>query len=366
MGSADARAAARRLRPPAGWLEEALAYGHRRLRAERADRVPDRGRGSVARCAAPSSRGSPTTPRRSSRGSPAGFYSLLVLGELGAVEIEGDAGAVEQLARCSRRADACRVLRGRLPRGAGRPRRAAMSASLVRTLPIASRSTSWPSSRVCERKISPLSLTRRMISSLSSSLPTLAEAHERERAGRAELPARLRSDPLLEERRQPDVLADDRLQAFAAEAAQRRPERQGPEPAAERRGVLAQADHVLVDPQVLGHEAEGAAEVVRAAAEQRRAPHRREEPLVGVDPDRVGAFPAGEVVTQLRAHRRRAGIGGIDVEPGAFCPGAVGDRRDRIDRRRRGRADGCHHRTGIVEIEQVRPQSRMRRRQRSA
>ena len=74
----------------------------------------------------------------------------------------------------------------------------------------------------------------------------VAEADEREVPGRAHLPARLVLDPLLEERGQADVLAQDLLQALAAEAAQRRPQLQRAEAPAERRGVLAEADDVLV------------------------------------------------------------------------------------------------------------------------
>ena len=89
--------------------------------------------------------------------------------------------------------------------------------------------------------------------------------------GRTQLPLRLVRDPLLEQLGKPDVLADDRLEAVATEAAERRPELEGPKPASEWRGVLAQADDVLVDTQVLGHEAEGTLEVVGAATEERRA-----------------------------------------------------------------------------------------------
>ena len=133
---------------------------------------------------------------------------------------------------------------------------------------------------------------------------------------RAELPAGLGLDPALEERREPHVLADHLLQPRSTEAAKRGPELQRPEPPPERRGVLTQADHVLAHPQVFRHEAEGAPEVVRAAREEGGAVHRREQPLVRVDADRVGALPAREVVAELGAHGRSAGVGRVDVEPG--------------------------------------------------
>ena len=82
-------------------------------------------------------------------------------------------------------------------------------------------------------------------------------------------------------------------------------------------------------------------------AEERRAVHRREQPLVRVDADRVGPLPAGEVVAQLRADRGRAGVGRVDVQPGARRLGTVGDRGDRVDGGRRGRADRRHDRAGV-------------------
>ena len=56
------------------------------------------------------------------------------------------------------------------------------------------------------------------------------------------------------------MLADHRLQAVAPVAAEHGPELERTEAAAERERVLAQADDVLVDAEVLGHEAEGVAE----------------------------------------------------------------------------------------------------------
>ena len=154
------------------------------------------------------------------------------------------------------------------------------------------------------------------------------------------------------------MLADDRLQPIASETPERRPELERAEPPAERGCVLAQADDVLVHPEVLGYEAERTAKVGRPPTEEHRAVHRREQPLVRVDADRVGPLPAGEGCAQLRAHRRRPGIRRVDVEPHALRLRPVRDRRYRIDRRRRRRADRGDDRACVTEVERVRPQAR--------
>ena len=70
-----------------------------------------------------------------------------------------------------------------------------------------------------------------------------------------------------------------------------------------------------------------------------------------VDGDRVGALPAGEVVSQLGADRRRTGVGGVDVEPDARLRAEIGERRNRIDRARTRRPDGRDERAGAVQID---------------
>ena len=58
-----------------------------------------------------------------------------------------------------------------------------------------------------------------------------------------------------------------------------------------------------------------------------------------VDADRVGSLPAREERAELRADRRSAGVGRIDVQPDAGRLARVGDRGNRVDRRRAGRPD---------------------------
>ena len=135
------------------------------------------------------------------------------------------------------------------------------------------------------------------------------------------------------------MLADERLQALAAVAAQDRPELQRAEAAAERNGVLAQARDVVAGAEVLRHQAERAPQVVGAATPKDRAVHRREEPLVRVDADRVRPLPAGEQVAQLRAdggrtqrRPRRRGARRPRPRTGARSPGRDRSRPSRSSR----------------------------------
>ena len=84
------------------------------------------------------------------------------------------------------------------------------------------------------------------------------------------------------------------------------------------------------------------AQIVRTGRVEAGALDRREQPLVGVDDEGVGALDTVEGVAKLRADGGRAGVGAVDVQPGAVVLGEIGDRRHRVDRRRRGRAHGCH------------------------
>src|SRR5207248_1225859 len=94
-----------------------------------------------------------------------------------------------------------------------------------------------------------------------------AEAHDRERTGRAQLPTVGVRHPALELLRQLDGAPDVALQTAPSVAAEHRPQLERAEAPAERRPVLAQAECVLGvwRAQVLGDQAERAAEVVGAA-----------------------------------------------------------------------------------------------------
>ena len=96
--------------------------------------------------------------------------------------------------------------------------------------------------------------------------------------------------------------------------------------------------------EILGHDRERAAEHLRSPGPEHAAVDRREEPLVRVHHDRVGALGAVEHPAQLRRDRGRAAVRRVDVEPEAVLLADAGDRGDRIDARRRRRARGGDHR----------------------
>ena len=59
--------------------------------------------------------------------------------------------------------------------------------------------------------------------------------------------------------------------------------------------------------------------------------------------------------TELRADRRGAGVGGVDVEPHALGSAAVGERGNRVDRRRRRRPDRRDERAGVGQVDELGP-----------
>ena len=77
-----------------------------------------------------------------------------------------------------------------------------------------------------------------------------------------------------------------------------------------------------------------------------RAVERRAEPLVRVDHERVRALDALPHPAAFGQDHRAARHRGVDMQPDSVAPRDLGDRRDRIDRRRRGRADGGDDREG--------------------
>ena len=139
--------------------------------------------------------------------------------------------------------------------------------------------------------------------------------------------------------REANGVADRVLEPVPTVAAEHRPELERAERAAQSRAVLAEARDVVRRAEVLGDEAEGVSQHVRATRPQRGAALRGEEPLVRVDDDRVDPLDVLERPAVLGADHRGAGVRGVDVEPGAVSLAGVGDRRDRVDRRRGRRAD---------------------------
>ena len=168
---------------------------------------------------------------------------------------------------------------------------------------------------------------------------------------RDDLPARLGLDPRGEELRQAHVLADQRAQPLGAVPAQHEPQLQRAEPAAERRPVVLQVDGGVGRGEVLGHERERLVQNLRPPRPERRAVHRREQPLVRVDDERVGALAAVEAPAELRADRRRAGVGRVDVQPDARLLTAARELGHGVDGRRRRRPDRRDDGGRVVERE---------------
>jgi hypothetical protein len=72
-------------------------------------------------------------------------------------------------------------------------------------------------------------------------------------------------------------------------------------------------------------------EPARVADPQAGAIETRQQPLVRAQADGVDALDAGEVVPELRADARAAGVGGVDVHPRAEVSCNVGRSADGID-----------------------------------
>ena len=133
---------------------------------------------------------------------------------------------------------------------------------------------------------------------------------------------------------------DSPAETVQPEPANDHPELERPESAPELRRVFV----VIVDrrdpiqrAQIFRDEAERIAQHRHPRCQQEGRVKRREEPLVRVDDDRIGALPADERPAPLRNERHDAGVGAVDVQPQILAPGDISDRADRVDRgRRRG------------------------------
>ena len=79
------------------------------------------------------------------------------------------------------------------------------------------------------------------------------------------------------------------------------------------------------------------------AVEQRGAVERGEQPLVGVDDERVRLLDAGEAVAHARREQRRAAVGAVDVEPQPALARDLAHAGEVVDDAGVGRAGGRHH-----------------------
>ena len=180
-------------------------------------------------------------------------------------------------------------------------------------------------------KISPLAFTRSRIASFSSSEPSRRKQTTRERSRRAELPAGLIAHPALEQLGEADRLPDARGEALRRRSSAGPPRASGER---KRRPSAGPYSLRLSTPSSVVRRNSGTSENASRNSSGRLVQSSeqsigREHPLVGIDDERVGAVDALERPAQLGADHRRAGVGGVDVEPRARGRAAVGDRRDR-------------------------------------
>ena len=149
------------------------------------------------------------------------------------------------------------------------------------------------------------------------------------------------------------MLAQYLLEPFAAVAAQHGPELQRAEAAAERRPVVGEGVRVVVGAQVLRRERERRPQLVGARRPEERAVHRRHQPLVRVDDERVGELDAILRRPLLLADPGRARVRRVDVEPRAGRMRKACKLAHRIDRGERRRADSRNHRGHVAELQPV-------------
>ena len=87
---------------------------------------------------------------------------------------------------------------------------------------------------------------------------------------------------------------------------------------------------------------EGTQEILAALHEQPTDVVGLEEPLVGIDRERVGSLEGGQLVRLPRGQPGGCAVRRVDMEPQALALGEVGERGDIVDRSRvRGAGDGA-------------------------
>src|SRR6202011_6278697 len=99
----------------------------------------------------------------------------------------------------------------------------------------------------------------------------------------------------------------------------------------------------VVAAQVLRHNGEGIAKHLWAPRPEYAAVDRREQPLVRVDDDRVGALSTAKNPAQLGYDGCGAAVCGVDMEPDAVTLAHGRDLRYRVDPGCRRCARGGHH-----------------------
>lgn len=147
-----------------------------------------------------------------------------------------------------------------------------------------------------------------------------AEADEVECARRDEFEARIRGDKGFKEFGNADVFADVRLESADTVMTNDEPEFEGAEAASERNLPVAIVEDFArirgAISEVFGSDRERIGECATVAHKEAVAIEIGEQPLVGVEAERVAIFDAPENVTKFRADGGSAGVGCIDVQPG--------------------------------------------------
>ncbi len=168
----------------------------------------------------------------------------------------------------------------------------------------------------------------------------VAEADDAQlRLGRDRLEFVVGGDPPGKVGRQVDVGLDQAAQAAGAEMPPAQPQLERPEPAGALHRALVEVERLARAKAITGvmgiRLGLAAAVVLRAAMERLEqvgasADHegtnvvRLEEPLVGVDRDRIGALQVRHPGRVAGRQADRAAVGGVDVEPQAVVLGKVG------------------------------------------
>lgn len=108
-------------------------------------------------------------------------------------------------------------------------------------------------------------------------------------------------------------------------------------------------------------EGEGSAHDIRATRVQDAEVDGREQPLVRIHDDRIGAGGAVEDVAMLFEQRRGSSISGIDVQPEAMAFGDCGDGGQRIDCGRGCGSQGRDHAERFVALREIALDHRLKR-----
>src|ERR1700680_1749296 len=123
----------------------------------------------------------------------------------------------------------------------------------------------------------------------------MPEYHRRKRGRRQALEVRLGLDPAPQFLRHLDVGRDPLAGTVDSKRAKHEPQLETPEPAPERGSIVHKVPNrfALTCGQVSRREAERALEEIFAPAVENAAVDRREQPLMRIDDERVGAVTAG-------------------------------------------------------------------------